>query len=319
MSGVINRRTFLTASTGALLLGKVNNLPAGATTYPSEMIFGWGSSSMAGERSNEAGKINFLGTIADGLNRGYVNYARGGQTSLHTLVMRGAHHPRVHASPNAVPALRWQVPAYLRGVPFHHSLNLNGWFGGVYGRLSPGRKTFLFQRRYPTRRALALTYNSRFVSEAGLYAQPGRHILWMGKNDLIWNNLNRQTAISNTKHAYNWVGKEAANRNFVLGHWITRKDLLEAAKDVRWMNDALREWLPATHWLDVQALLTSEKGLRSTPVAHLNILNNPEWVKEMKNGRIPSVLTSTDGVHLNSHGYAVVAQAVIAKLKNLNW
>lgn len=319
MPDALNRRTFITAGTGALLLAAANTPSASAAPDPTNMIFGWGSSSMAGERSNEYGNINFLGTIAAGLGKNYRNYARGGQTSAHTLVMRGAHHPRVHASPNAVPALRWQVPAYLRGVPFHSSLHLNGWFGGVYGTLSPGRKSFLFQRRYPTRRALALNYNSRFVSETGKYAQPGKHILWMGKNDLIWRQFNRKTAIDNTKHAFHWVGRDAYNRNFVLGHWITRKDTSEAARDVRWMNDAIREWLPATHWLDVQALLTSEEGLKSDPVAHLNILNNPTWVREMKQGQIPSVLTARDGVHLNANGYSVVAQAVISKLKILRW
>lgn len=319
LSAELSRRTLLHSTAGFSALAALSTVAGieGAEAAPfraADGIFGWGSSSLA----NTAGGSSVLTRIAKGLGRPSWNYARNGQASVHTMVFRSFYAPRMSFPNNRIPSGTSRVQVGITNIPYHYTLDLTGTVNGVYGRMISENGRTYFQR-WTAGSAKAVSDN-RFIAEAGIWSNPGRHIYWMGKNDLVWSQFSRETAVENLRRAWNMNGSKKWTHNFALGHWVTRLDSAAARRDVAWINKQYVYYFGAKNVLDVQTLLTTEWGLKSGPVRHLNVLSNPTWAQQARNGIVPDALVqSGDPKHLNDYGNAVVAQAAIYKLKQKGW
>lgn len=312
----LTRRNLLAAGTLGTLAAV--GLPATYTEaeahpVPRDIIYGWGSSSLQFSPNG----VNVLTEISRSLNRPAVNYARAGQTSVHSMVFRGYYALRLHLPNNTIPSHTRRFRINVDNIPYHSSMNVTGWINGVFCRVTSRGGHWYFERLHPGR-ATRITDN-RFMTQAGRIAKPGRHIYWMGKNDLVWSQYSRQTAIDNTRRAWRMNTPQQWERNYILGQWATYRDSAKARADVAWMNRQYVYWFGSRYFLDVQKLLTTPWGLNSPPVRHLRILNNRTWASQARSGLPPRILVGPDGMHLSDLGNRIVAYATIPRLKLLGW
>lgn len=319
---VLSRRAALLSGAAAFVAGTAGSLavpaaPAEAGVSASGTVFGWGASSMAGGRWQEAGRYRVLEGIGEILGRRTVNYARDGFTSHHSMCLRSYYAPRMTLSGGVIPSDTRRVRATVSSVPYFDALNGTGWLNGVRGRFVSSRGQVYFQRVSPGRSVRVR--DNRFVFEAGKYAQPGLHLYWMGKNDLVWRQYSRQTMIDNQRRAWSMIGSDQWRRNFIIGQWKTYKDSDRVKRDVDWMNAKTNYYFGGKYWLDVQRLLTTSWGLDSPVIADMRLMSDPTAMRQARNGMIPRALVAADGMHFNARGNQVIAWAAAQKLRALGW
>lgn len=268
-------------------------------------IVSWGSSSLAPQ--------SILNGVKDALGfTEAVHYARGGQTSLETLAMRGGLDPELQFPDGVLPAGTEQIEVEASNIsPGGSRLSYGGWIDEVGGRIEgTDRGTFLFHR-YDAGDAVEVV-DPGFRSEPQAYTrEAGHHVLWMGKNDL-GGGMGTAVPIENTQRAWDVDGAGEDGRVLVLGYWRTELDDLDRGLEIDAVNTAYAERFGADRFLDAQELLTSDWGLTSPPVQGLGL--QPQ-IRPDGGAVPPAELIREDGMHLTVEGEQIVSWAITEKMR----
>ena len=70
---------------------------------------------------------------------------------------------------------------------------------------------------------------------------------------------------------------------------------------------------------DLQHLLTSEEGLTSAPIAHLQLMEQGSTHDALAQGVTPPLLVAEDHIHLNGWGNLLVSWAIGQRMRELRW
>lgn len=272
----------------------------------------WGSSSMEGGLGAEhtPRPVYVHEELANAMNPIPVtNLAYGAQFSGHTTILRGLDSPLVH------------IPAGYRGgrVKVFVDTDVPGmWSFTCHGQLSSGASGTLTgtpENQWFFESDGGGATSGYFTSSWKTTTETWRHVIWTGKNNIV----QREKVVSDVERLV------AAARNpltdaIVLGQWVTRNDLdtPEKIAAIHAVN-AAQQAAYGKRFLDVQALLTSERALLAEPIASLNLHERSETRAELDKGIVPTPLRGSDGLHLSGWGNLLVSWALIEKMKELSW
>lgn len=240
--------------------------------------------------------------------RGVVNHALSGCGSGHSAIQRGALRPTFTRSPGTTAVSISGTPGAWPMVGFE----VWGTFDGrTHGKLFGDGERWRFAsdsgRHVSTKRPGA------FVADALSLDVSTRHLLWVGKNSLP----DVELVVSQTDAMARCA---ASGSSLVMGQWVTTRDRDNApVRDaVRRLNDRLR-WTYGDGFIDVQALLTSARGLRSHVVLALDLMGRWDVQRDVADGIVPAALQGSDGAHLNGWGNLVVGSHVIERMRDRGW
>lgn len=286
---------------------------------PSNLVVGWGSSSMAGGLSNEAGNFDFLSGLGSALGRQTKNFGVGATNMQQNLAVRGTRTVELTFPDGAIPASKTevQVTPSDKWVVFN-GLSFPGIVSGVHGSIVMRDGAVFFTRTYEgkakrlpggvgqLRSSLATTYKGSY------------HVYWMGKNNL-GDPTNHQFVLDGTLETWALPGPRHPEKLLQMGQWKTYRDGDAAARGVRFLNDGLREALGANDFVDVTEVVTSEDWLTRPVVADLRLLDSAEHREQIAQGLPPRALVGSDGMHFNARGNQLVAAAAAEKAIAKGW
>lgn len=282
-------------------------------------IFGWGSSSLASAKADESGHCRVLESVGTSLDRTVHNFARSGQTSYHSMAMRGFYAPQLRFVHDEIPASTRPVEVHLPALFRHPSMTYAGTVLGVSGVLESFRDGTATFRRDAEGAPVRAPGGAGFVSALPVDASENIHVYWMGKNDLCRRGCSKESALSNQERAAAMPSTTDGQRIAILGMWKTYRDPPRALAAVDWLNRSFVNAFGTDRILDVQTLLTTAWGLDSPPVTSMRILDDPQWREQARQGLPPRCLVAGDRMHLNARGNAVVAWALRRHLRTMGW
>lgn len=269
----------------------------------------WGSSSMNSEGAPTARLADLLQLTM--CTRPVRNFSLGATHSSHSALARGARTPRV-TLPDGYRGGRVRVtlsPDVNRSAYPQDALRIPGTIGGTLrGVLSGDGSTWWFESTGGSGGSGA------FVSDWRDATRSARHILWVGKNNIV----DRGTVISDID-AMTRLARDPSRDNLVLGNWLRTED--PPGSDTRAAVNAVNNHLRSTYgraFLDVQQLLTSPDSLSSHPVAGLHLMDDPGVRADLRQGWIPQRLMA-DRYHLDRVGNTIVFAAIVARMQELSW
>ena len=280
----------------------------------------WGSSSMAGGLPSQGSPVPC--NILDHLKQTIAPLplmpcAQGGTTSHHTRVSTGLDRPTVKFSGGrASSAGRVRISSIDHSMGATDMFSCHGTINGTAGWLRGAGNHFTWQPDDKQTRVKNGAFVSDHRAKALKGAKNGRyyHLLWAGKNNITQGG--GSTVISHVDQLVPHLG--GPGRVIVLGQWITQKDNSSQISGCKKVNAHQKKKYGA-HFLDVQALLTSQAGLTCGPVEGLKLWGKSAVQKDIKAGRVPKALVGNDGIHLNGWGNLIVTHALIEKMKELQW
>lgn len=241
------------------------------------------------------------------------NVAYGAQWSNHTTLLRGIDTPVVRLpagySGGKVPVQVQTDAAALWTFTCAGQIE-----GGPHGTLTGSAEhQWFFEADVQDTGNWAAT--GRFISDWKDRTEDSRHVIWTGKNNIA--DLARVNA---DVDALVRAARDPEADVIVLGQWVTRNDLAHPKKiaNVHQANRIQGERY-GRRFIDVQGILTSEKGLSADPIWDLGLMSAPETQKEREQGIVPTPLRGTDGIHLSGWGNLLVAWALIDRMKELRW
>lgn len=271
---------------------------------------------MQGERHDEAirengSPHNHLGAALQ--PRRFKSYAIGSTQSSHTRVQIGMDLPmvRFHGG-RARSAGRVAIRKLEHHMPGNGRFRAKGFINGTEGILSFASGSWQWEPldgRTRVRDGRFYASTRDVVKHRGTY-----NLLWAGKNNIT--HENGSVVIRDARDMIRFCG--GTHRVLVLGQWLTPKDGPKTTRALHRVNE-IQAREQGRYFLDVQRLLTTEWGLANQPVKHLNLMNNRDALRDIRNGHVPRQLVASDRIHLNGWGYRVVAGAIVEHMKTLNW
>lgn len=289
----------------------------------------WGSSSMSSEGGDEGTPlpIRIHEHLALAAAPAVVHpFGVGATKSAHALLMRGLEQP--HLTPDVAadgpgstgeatdPADGTDAPTATAvhlepALPPQGPLRCPGDVDGVAGILDGTSGTWRFMADDP---AAVLTPGT-FRSALTAVADSSRQVLWLGKNNI----LEVEAVLEHTQRMWDATAHPAED-SLVLGHWPTFNDAAgsstgEALAKVN-REQAARY---GDHFVDLQHLLTSEEGLTSAPIAHLQLMEQGSTHDALAQGVTPPLLVAEDHIHLNGWGNLLVSWAIEQRMRELRW
>lgn len=274
----------------------------------------WGSSSMSSEGGGDATPlpIRIHEHLALSAAPAAVHpFGVGATNSSHTLLMRGLDSPSLLTIGSPDPdTARVQVTLDPGPAPAG-PITIPGTVDGVAGTLDGSTGTWCFT---PDDGSTAIT-GGTFTSSLAEVAQDARQVLWMGKNNI----LDVDGVLEDTHRMWE-ATRSPETDTLVLGHWCTEVDARgsltgDAVADVS-SEQASRY---GDRFLDVQRLLTGEDGLRCSPLAPLQLLDQGATQDALERGVVPPLLIASDGIHLNGWGNLAVSWAIVRRMRELQW
>lgn len=270
----------------------------------------WGSSSMSSERGDESTPLPIR--IHEHLRlaaapAGVHPFGVGATRSPHTVLLRGLDTPRATPTDSPDPdtgAVTVTLAGGLRPVgPIRFPARL----GEVAGTVDGSSGSWVFTPEDASARVVAGTLVSTLAAGLG----DARQVLWTGKNNIT----ETEQVLEDTDRLW-----RAAPDTLVLGQWATEDDPRgsrtgEALAVVN--EEQARRY--GNRFVDVQTLLTGERGLDCTPLAPLHVLEQGSSQDAVDRGVVPPVLVAQDGIHLNGWGNLAVSWAVITRMRELRW
>ncbi len=270
----------------------------------------WGSSSMSSEGGAEgtplAVRIHEHLTLANAPQPVHA-YGVGATRSQHTLLMRGLLTPEVRirhrdrSSGAAELSLGNLAPA--------GPIRFPGSIDGIAGILDGSKGRWLFTPRQST---AELPHHGTFTSDLVKVAEGARHLVWMGKNNI----MNVDQVLEDTHTMW----KAAPDDTLVMGHWPTIHDAIgsPAERAMQKVNTELAKRYKE-RFLDVRAALASEDGLQQRPVAPLRLMEQADTHLALDQGVVPPGLVASDEIHLNGWGNLAVSAAIVRRMRELRW
>lgn len=239
------------------------------------------------------------------------NRATGALTSAHTRVQRGTDRPRVEFSGGRAAGGSRATIGVDHWMSPHPGFTCDGAIGAVSGRLHADGTRFLFSAADGSSRATDGHFVSSWKSESDGYG----HLVWTGKN-----NIRAVSDVIRDVDAIVHTAPGGLRDNIVLGHWATQFDTpgSATASSLKAVNDHQRR-IYGGRFLDVQALLTSDWGLSSPPVADLRLLQRSDVSRDIRQGMVPMALLGGDRMHLNGWGNTIVVWALLERMKLEGW
>ncbi|WP_157085876.1 hypothetical protein [Devriesea agamarum] len=275
----------------------------------------WGSSSMAGGLAHEGlpRPVTISHVLSNTLPSLTVkNYAVGGQWSRHAAMLRGASSARFRFPRGQVPSFgRVRVEQVGGELPWDHRFDAPVTVAGVRGRLTCQRpRLWIFERTQPGDPVPEDAVCCDLAKESG--PQWG-HIVWTGKN----NDFEPDRVISDIE-SIRRVGMEDKQDTLVLGMWQTRRDQPDRIA----RNREINKWQESRYgrrFLDMQEALTEgvSQSARVYGVGYL--LDRSDVRRDLAEGRVPTPLIGSDGMHLNALGNLVAGHAVRERIHELGW
>lgn len=274
----------------------------------------WGSSSMSSEGGGESTPLpirihEHLGLAATPAT--VHAFGVGATKSAHTLLMRGLDRPV--ATPVGAPdpgTGAVTVTLASRLAPMG-PLRIPGDLGGVPGLLDGSSGLWIFTPESAADPVVA----GPFTSALAQLADDSRQVLWMGKNNI----QDIDGVLVDTQRMWD-AAADPDHDTLVLGHWPTEFDPVGSAtgEALTAVNTEQRRRY-GDHFLDLQQLLTDEKGLGCTPLAPLQVLDHGTSQDALAQGVVPPILVATDGIHLNGWGNLAVSWAITRRMRELRW
>lgn len=277
----------------------------------------WGSSSMSSEGGDEATPlpIRIHEHLALSVAPAPVHcFGVGATRSAHTLLMRGLETPRLIPGGGLPESSEGsaRVPVTLEtGLAPAGPLRIPGAVDGTPGVLDGSSGTWYFTADDASRGPV----EGVFTSALAEVAATSRQVLWVGKNNI----LDVGEVLDDTQRM--WDAAETPEQDsLVLGQWCTEADARGSATgDAVAAVTAEQARRYGDHFLDLQALLTGEEGLRCTPLASLALLEQGSTQEALARAVVPPSLVAADGIHLNGWGNLAVCWAIVRRLRELRW
>lgn len=274
----------------------------------------WGSSSMSSERGDESTPLpirihqHLQLTIAPGTVHAH---GVGATWSQHAVLMRGLDTP--HATPTGTPdPVTGAVTLTLDPeLPPRGAIAFPASVGEREGTLDGSSGTWIFT---PSEAGDPVTAGT-LVSALGARTAAARQVLWMGKNNI------RDTArvLEDTQRMWD-AAPDPEQDTLVLGQWATEHDPRgSATAEALAAVNAEQASRYGDHFVDVQALLTSESGLSCAPLVPLQVLEQATTQDALAQGVVPPVLIAHDLIHLNGWGNLAVGWTLIRRMRELGW
>lgn len=270
-------------------------------------ISAWGSSSVAGiaDRFSE---------MASGFGAAYYNGGKGGERSEHIAARLGARPALLSFPDNEIPA-SGSVTVMSSNMPASPYLQpYAGTVAGVAGTLSSTAAEITFTRSAEGE-AVSVSRDAPFMPDVGPRYRDAVAILWMGKNNFSSTAAGVEAAvIQQTDQAFGYFTAQSRHV-LVLGHFNNSNVALtsQGGKQLLATNAAYATRY-GNLYVDVQGYLTSPQVWIDT-----GITPTQEDLELQATGRKPISLSSDAG-HLNSAGYAAVAEHLVKpKLIALGW
>lgn len=297
------------------------------TTTPSGLIGDsstiatWGDSLTAGSGGGNGGYVTILQNRLTG-GRVTYNGGVGGHSAQDVAIRQGAIQPTLTAAGNQIPATGSVTMSFAESLTLSTSVawSCTGTVAGVAGTLSRaiGDTTYTFTRAAAGVATACVA--QKFVSTLGAQYRGNVQVLWAGRNDV--GQGTDQTVIRNRIVSTNaaMVGYLSdPNKPYVILGVMNRviESTTATGANLTIYNNivATNAALAAAHgqhFIDVRSYLIAnglrDAGLTATATDTTN----------MNADTLPTQLT-TDGQHLTTAGYTVVANLVEAKLKELNY
>lgn len=289
----------------------------------SSVIAAWGDSLTSGTGGGPGGYVSALqANLTDG--RTTFNGGRGGETAQEIAIRQGGQSLTLSAVGGTIPISGPIGVTYSENIGWSSNVTWSsvGTLAGIPGTISRaiGSTTLTFTRTTNGTTATPAT-NLPWASTPGQQNRGFVQILWAGRNDLgdtTTNSLvlrNRVTAATQAMVNYlsdpakpylvlsvlNRTVESSASTGSTL---IAYNNVINGNADLAAAHGA--------HYLDVRTYLV-QNGL-----ADAGITPTAADSTAMATNTLPPSLTS-DGLHLNAAGYAVVEKIVEAKLKQLRY
>ena len=274
----------------------------------------WGSSSMSSERGDESTPLpiriheHLALTVAPGTVHAH---GVGATWSQHAVLMRGLDTPQ--ATPQGSPdAATGAVTVTLDpDLPPHGRIRFPASLGDVPGQIDGSSGTWIFT---PSDASATVTAG-RLVSALAERTAGARQVLWMGKNNI----LDTARVLEDTQRMWD-AAPDPEQDTLVLGQWATEYDPRgSATAEALAAVNAEQASRYGDHFVDVQALLTSESGLSCAPLAPLQVLEQATTHDALAQGVVPPVLIAHDLIHLNGWGNLAVGWTLIRRMRELGW
>lgn len=270
----------------------------------------WGSSSMSSERGDESTPLPIR--IHEHLRlaaapAGVHPFGVGATRSPHTVLLRGLDTPRATPTGSPDPGTGAVTVTLAGGLRPAGPIRFPARLGEVAGTVDGSSGSWVFTPEDASARVVAGTLVSTLAAGLG----DARQVLWTGKNNIT----ETEQVLEDTDRLW-----ESAPDTLVLGQWATEDDPRgsrtgEALAVVN--EEQARRY--GNRFVDVQTLLTGERGLDCTPLAPLHVLEQGSSQDAVDRGVVPPVLVAQDGIHLNGWGNLAVSWAVITRMRELRW
>ncbi len=284
-------------------------------------IICWGDSLTEGAGST--GGQTYPAQLATLTGRNVINRGRGSQAAEQIAARAGGRASLLTVSGNEIPASgAVNVTARSIDLLFYAgaSLSITGWLAGVYGTLtkvtaSGGGSTLVSYTftRATTGSAVRCLPGTAFIPDQ---TAPGRlHIVWLGRND--YSGVTDAGALAEVNariraSADSIIATMTALDRRVILLGVTSRD--QAIEYVGTPNYDAKRALAAElardyprSFIDIDAILRASGDGSSEDNAAI------------ANGVLPVSVTAGDRIHLNNHGYSIVAAEIAARLSQNGW
>lgn len=272
-------------------------------------IVAWGDSLTEG-----SGGTPYPQQLSTLLSTTVINEGFGGQTTKKIIARQGGASALATVSSNSIPAsgsVAVTLDVSLLSYPTSSSLSITGYLNGILGTLTKDTSNNYSFARSVAGSATITPPNTPFVvtkstrNTSALQLDYGINLFWCGSNDVGTSTINEVAALIDQAVAH----LKTSEKRFVILGPINNSaytSSTQAYVDMRAVTNQIKAKYPA-NFIDIQELLLCNynPGI-------------PQDVTDFENKVVPSSLRA-DAIHLNTAGYAIVANAVKSFIDAKGW